>query len=368
MRTLLFCFLSLGLGAQSQQLLSITNKNYSNSSWKFNSRSLYSYDANGYPYLEDYEVWNGMVWENRQLKSQSNHSNGLVDTVYFERWDQINGGYTGFSKEQNYYNANWEKDSIIVMQNISGPWIKDTRQEFQYSAGGLLEHVFTSDGDGPDWKLTTKTDYYYNINGQWDILRRSEWDSANASWAPKNEMHRYFDALGNPTFEYEFIHRGSNIDTLRWHEYTYDAQGQLQEDRYYIFMAGAFNPGTRRLFSYNASNRIDSVLHQVLKYNDTLWLDKSLAIYRYGPIVGLTELASKSLIVYPNPLHDILNIEGMAKGEKEIQIFNSSGVLVGQKSTDAEELQLYLGHLRTGLYSIRVHDQGTVSGTSIIKL
>ena len=69
----------------------------------------------------------------------------------------------------------------------------------------------------------------------------------------------------------------------------------------------------------------------------------------------------ESAEVFPNPAHDVLNVQikGQA-GTSQIQVVNASGAIVMQRSTNLANTQMNLASIPNGIYMINVIREGKV--------
>ncbi|MBN4072459.1 T9SS type A sorting domain-containing protein [Crocinitomix catalasitica] len=74
--------------------------------------------------------------------------------------------------------------------------------------------------------------------------------------------------------------------------------------------------------------------------------------------VGLLNLTLLQIVVYPNPVKDILTIENMNKVAIELKIFNAAGQLVIEDKSAEEIVQLSLGELPEGVYHLQIISEG----------
>ncbi len=79
--------------------------------------------------------------------------------------------------------------------------------------------------------------------------------------------------------------------------------------------------------------------------------------------------ANNELTVYPNPVHNILNIDfNGTEGIADIQLFNMNGVQVLSGKSSAQKTQMNFSKLPSGIYLMKVLKNGVVvSKTKIIK-
>ncbi len=112
---------------------------------------------------------------------------------------------------------------------------------------------------------------------------------------------------------------------------------------------------------YNTHGTYDVTL-TVTNPNGTNAKTKTAYIYVGG--VGVDELSATSISVYPNPVKDVLTIEGGSSIQK-IQIYNTTGQLVLNQQTDSKTVTLNTSSLRSGIYFLKVT---TANGTTDRKI
>jgi hypothetical protein len=77
--------------------------------------------------------------------------------------------------------------------------------------------------------------------------------------------------------------------------------------------------------------------------------------------VGVQESEMSSLLIYPNPASDVLNLNGL-EGEGTISVHNALGqVLITTSFAGTDRKQIGLAELNTGVYFIRIETPETVT-------
>lgn len=83
--------------------------------------------------------------------------------------------------------------------------------------------------------------------------------------------------------------------------------------------------------------------------------------------IGIEEVSSDLIRIYPNPVHDYLNIE-MESIPKYIEVFNLPGKSLLTQKVDSEKFGLDVSHLSKGVYFVRfVFEDGSMGTTKFIK-
>lgn len=84
--------------------------------------------------------------------------------------------------------------------------------------------------------------------------------------------------------------------------------------------------------------------------------------------IGLKELGIIDFNIYPNPTHDILNIEYKAGIEsKEITLFDVNGKLIQWINSQKESIQIDLSDLPKGIYGLKITTKQGVISQSVIR-
>ena len=95
--------------------------------------------------------------------------------------------------------------------------------------------------------------------------------------------------------------------------------------------------------------------HDVTLKVSNQWGSKTLVKsgYIYVGGVGINELSSASINVYPNPVKDVLNVQSTST-MKEIQIYNIVGQMVLNQNVNGNNVTLNTSDLKSGVYNLKV--------------
>ncbi|MEI7663933.1 MAG: T9SS type A sorting domain-containing protein, partial [Bacteroidota bacterium] len=95
-------------------------------------------------------------------------------------------------------------------------------------------------------------------------------------------------------------------------------------------------------------------------YNVTLTVTNSWGIttkVKTGLIyvggVGINEQSAATVSVFPNPVKDMLNIQGN-QNIQEVKLMNMVGQVVYSQSTDASTLTINTSGMKSGVYSLQI--------------
>ncbi len=89
--------------------------------------------------------------------------------------------------------------------------------------------------------------------------------------------------------------------------------------------------------------------------------------YEYSQVRMLKFDGEKSILLYPNPAKDQVNIIGL-QGDEQIAVYDVTGRLMVSQKTEGATVSVGLGNLDDGVYQIKVIEQdGSTSGYKVIK-
>ncbi len=83
--------------------------------------------------------------------------------------------------------------------------------------------------------------------------------------------------------------------------------------------------------------------------------------------VGINEHSSAVVSIFPNPVMDIMNIQGNSS-IKQVQIFNLVGQLVFSQELNSKTVTVNTSAIQTGVYNVKISmDNGTVNKKIVVK-
>ena len=83
---------------------------------------------------------------------------------------------------------------------------------------------------------------------------------------------------------------------------------------------------------------------------------------------AVEEYANSGIRVYPNPASDVIYIEGMADGNKDLYVYDMLGNVVVAKTSSNNDVVLNISDLSRGFYVIKIVDEmGTVRVAKVCK-
>lgn len=102
--------------------------------------------------------------------------------------------------------------------------------------------------------------------------------------------------------------------------------------------------------------------------NDQLIYQNPNLSYCYYSNVGIETVDKQDVLLYPNPVSDVLNICNLENKKAQMQVFDSFGCLVLQQNLSEANNQISLSNLKAGMYNMLIYNDRTViTSRKIIK-
>jgi len=148
---------------------------------------------------------------------------------------------------------------------------------------------------------------------------------------------------------------GPGVDDDKEHELTFDAPAQGGWITYHIPLSEFTNLTTKAnlqqfIFSSNGSSTV---------YVDNVY-------FSTDDTAGVAGFAAGKVVLYPNPANDVLNIRGASLIEN-VSVYNTLGQQVLSLSPNAEEAQVNVSQLQSGVYMITTTANGASTTQKFIK-
>lgn len=169
------------------------------------------------------------------------------------------------------------------------------------------------------------------------------------------------------------MHNGTSWEPSTRESWTYDAQGNLTEEKYEFHTGTSWEVGfgNRNTFSYTADNKVYRWIGEQWDNASSAYVNALKRDYFFGAFpqsVVVNKLAA--LQVYPNPVQDALNIalESTVDSKLSAQIFNLQGQLVAAEvfalNAGKNQIQFDVANLANGIYQLRLQ---TANGAETVR-
>ena len=102
--------------------------------------------------------------------------------------------------------------------------------------------------------------------------------------------------------------------------------------------------------------------------NNQLVYENSIFNYCYSSNVGIETVEKQDVLLYPNPVSDVLNICNLENRKAQLQVFDSFGRMAFQQNLLEANNQISLSNLKAGIYNVLIYnDHRIIASKKIIK-
>lgn len=322
--------------------------------WQFQIRDSFNWYPGGNMASHLAEIWDGNDWENQTNILFIRDDNENLLQMIVQNWDGNNWKNT--VQTLNTYNSSGLNDSSFVMiwnenswehfylytylydgqrlssgtgsYRVDGEWEPDIKVTYAYNTDNLIETATSQNWLSGEWINSEQNNFYYNQWGSFETILNEVWETED--WVYYSMKAFIFDESGNAL---EGI-------VYSWEN---DSWQNTQDDA--LIMPYHFGIHQEAFTGYLVEIAYRSIL------------------------VGEPEnQANESLIVYPNPVSSVLNIENLStgvSGPSTLILADQQGKIVFQKnlpdfSITGQKYTLDISDLSNGHYTVRI-----VSGNEI---
>ena len=318
-------------------LSEVTTQIMNQGQWQPYSVTTYDYDYNLMP-VEiltkkwDNEYVNDLI---TRITYNGDDFNPLVQEELYQKW--ANGSWSNIEKHMFTY----EPEQTLLIKDWNGNNFEN-QYLYTFENQGLTSTVLLQYWNGGAWMNQEKAEIVYNHNHE--ILEKTIFHWDNPNW---NNYEKQ-------VYTYDGSYKLSKITKTLWEN------GDWSSDKVKTI-----------LYTHVGYNSTHAVCEA--NYGDTETLNddiemfynegQSVTYYHVNEInidyVDVTKLsehfASQRFLVAPNPIHDLIRINGEAFMKAEVY------TLTGQKVLESNLPVITLGNLSSGAYLLKIYDQaGTV--------
>lgn len=248
--------------------------------WNPSTRTDITHDENGNPTIENVSNWDGNDWSIsfRYEYTYDDQGRQICYTSYYRPFDEWVGSY----KVEYTYDANdYQTSYTSYMWNYNTQdWEGSYKYESAYDDQGrqIMSAYYNGWKDG-NWVGGDKYEYSYNEFGQQTSFIIYAW--ADGDWAGRSKNENFFDDKGNETGycisywtngEWDVVDQGKI-------ENTYDDQGNLISLVAYFYSFGEWLVNYKTDFTYDEKgNKLTSVTYHTI---DGEWISSAMEEYAY---------------------------------------------------------------------------------------
>lgn len=281
--------------------------------WDTAYKRYFAYDVNGV-LMEDslMENMGGNVWAIEQKCVYAYDMNGNLTSLTINN-TYNNGAYEPAEEDHFTYNNNDQMITSMYAYYDGNNMVPTYKDSFEYTTG---------------FDFYTKDNYY-------------SWDDANGVWEDDGHADRILNTDMKPEMVLTYSWDGTNSVQEMEEHYMYDVNGNPIHDSLFLF----------------TNNTIDEDPVYVTHFYYEEYSDLS---------VGRTAGAQPDILVYPNPVTDVMTINSSSNEAMNLQLVNALGQTVKKARTTGQG-KLSIGNLTPGMYWLTVTDvQGNKLHTQAI--
>lgn len=358
--------------------------------WKAGNKETWEFDSNGEMIGHNYYEWrndlNDWLLTNQYKYEYQYNEQGKIIIWLESKWDIPSAAWIQSSRSLYTYNdqgylinellfygtntwassrtdyENDERGNVLLVINYTrsnGAWAESSKYEYAYDAqdNQTVSAWYNWDNALKTWNGMSKTEEAFNEKGNTILFISYHWDVNNISWVPANKNETQLSNGGNQKISTGFIW---NIQTQGWeydwkNEEQYDQYGNLEFYASYDWnmASNQWEAIYRNQYDYSYNNEGGIVMFVFSPWSSTqtypFIYEKTFFYYPSKTSKALTGILPQ-LKIYPNPVTDYLFISGAehhgfsivdSKGKIWMNFINRQGVV------DVKELP-------DGIYFIRI--------------
>lgn len=366
----------------------------------------YLYDVEGFVTdMITYQLnTNGDWFEDTKEEYVYLPNDDLADIIIYE-FDELTSSWVQSMKLEIVYNTNnlVDEENLYSWDTNTNQWIKVMYNIINYNVNNLIadEEWFEFNFGNMQFEESFKVVYQYNSNQDLDYLTYYYFDDVTSTYEESHRFDYYYNTSQQLDMIIEQNYDDINftwVDTIKT-VFNYNSGVLSNEETFYWSdLTNAWEEDYKFVYSFNQTVTInDLILPEASFYfmqtenvldNDYLVDEESLYFnymlesadeyefdssnYQlvdmsdyYYSIINIASKANKkfhSVNIYPNPVKDIISIQGISNGT--IQIFNAQGQSVYEGSVNEN---MNMGHLTSGVYTFKVQNQSQYYSGKFIK-
>jgi PKD repeat protein len=242
------------------------------------------------------------------------------------------------------FTGNCFTNDMTYVPGTESTWVTTGADVANNAAG-----VTYSFDDGNTWQDMEATIGAQFLATAW-VDNATAWAGAFNTDATTGGMYKFDGVLTTPVASFE----GSDTAIALGGQITFTSTSTGDPTSYlWTFQGGV--PGTSTAMNppaitYSAPGAFDVTLKVTGEWGSNT-LVKSDYIYVGG--VGMGENSMATVSIFPNPVKDVLNIQGTSNIQ-EVKVFNQVGQLVISQKVDVQNMTINTSNLKSGIYNLQV--------------
>ena len=360
----------------SLELLKVQIDYYSNSSmsgWAPSGKKEYTYNSSGEKDLEIYYDWNSPFgeWTYVNKYQYSYDDMDRLTNIFSHKWVPDLNQWLNRNNSQFSYDENGNR-----IKMISSIWDQD-EEEWSYFAmevdtfdqfnNSLLHTRLTWNHDKNSWVPDRQVENAYDSIGNLQMLVNRKWEDTEDNWQPIRKNHYGYDLSRNKILDIRYNWDIEVGDWLPWQkeirEYLPNGESFLLEVYRWSAEYSAWLGHVKFETLYNISMLRICEIKYFWMENDW-YKDQSKFFYYHVKTVGIGQLQTSEINIFPNPTSGLINITGLKQPAK-VKVYSIQGQLV--RSDYQVENSIDISELEAGVYVLSVLSEGKVVREVVVK-
>ncbi|MCL2311083.1 MAG: T9SS type A sorting domain-containing protein [Firmicutes bacterium] len=336
---------------------------WNNNQWGNLVRYTYKYDSQNNMTEELGQIWQSGQWVDGfkytySYNSQNNMTSSVMQFWQSGQWTNISKGTFSYDLQNNMEEEIW--------QSWGGQWVNEDRSTHTYDPQNNLLKTIYQGWESGKWENLSNENYTYNAQNDYIEILYQLWK--NSKWEDYGLQTFYYNDLNQCTsyiFQYWKNNGWKNEDKV---VLTYDVQNNMTSETWQSWWGDVWENFGKSTCSYDENNNATSGFSQY--WSGNIWVDgdgllyvyynnmQSLNLMMFGQRftatyvkpcnIGIKEnnLLNNSVLLYPNPVSNILHIETNNAVIPEIKIYSIQGVLL----INTKGKQIDVSSLPSGIY------------------
>jgi hypothetical protein len=251
------------------------------------------------------------------------------------------------------YNAAGNLASVIYQDSLSGNWINFKQELNSYTPNNDLSETITRDWDGANWVNSERL--LNNYDGSRNLIETLEQIWLAGGW--ENDFRTSFSYNPSSLLNSRLVAEWSSgaWSPVNQQFYTYDTRNNLVKVESQRFLSGAWENGEEYLYEYDANDFLTADefarnWNASAGYYDLRRRNE----YRCTAInsVGLEELYSAAVELFPNPLRQGQSLTVKVEAESTYKILNTIWEVLQEGSLQEGINALDFQPMAAGLYHL----------------
>jgi hypothetical protein len=297
-------------------------------------------------------------------KSESScNSTGQLDSIMFYDWDPVIGNWEIASR----WISTYDSDNILILSMnynwdaTANQWINSQKTDVGHDSSGNLTMRLTYNWDNniSQWIKTDSLVLAFNGFGDFTMMAQYNWDVIADRWIGIWKTEEIYDGQRHivTSLNYQW-----NSNNNQWvYDYksdeSYDANGNVVLDLLYTYdiLNNKWIPNSKSEYYYEENGL--QYLRIFSSFNNDYWFLGS-KYYYYNSVHVLTDLVNPatagSLVIYPNPAKEWINIQSKDPLTNGIQLYNHKGQFLKSVNIEPGLNTIHISNLESGLYFIKI--------------